>query len=172
VRRSIAAATLAGALAGLLGGCGVRPTGVVDAGVPARGLADQSVLRLYFVDGRQVRPVPRGDAPIGEPALALKLLMAGPDEQEIRAGFRTDIPDGMDVLDLQVTDRSITITVDVDTAALSTLALVQIGCTLTAARPQRAERLRPSIVLVSDPGPDPADPRASAPRRTAPECPG
>jgi hypothetical protein len=169
VSRSIAVATLAGALAGLLGGCGVRPTGVVDAGEPARGLADQSVLRLYFVDGRQVRPVPRGDAPTGDPALALKLLMAGPDEREIRAGFSTDIPDGMGVLDLRVTDRSITITVDVDTEAMSELALTQIGCTLTAAQVRQAGPPRPSIVLVGGPGA--ADPRGSAPRRTAPECP-
>jgi Sporulation and spore germination len=172
VRRSIAVATLACALAGLIGGCGVRPTGVVDAGVPAQGVADQSVLRLYFVDGRQVRPVPRGDVPTGDPALALKLLMAGPDEREIRAGFRTDVPDGMGVLDLRVTDRSITITVDVDMDALSELALVQISCTLIAARTPRSERPRPSIVLVGDPGPNAADPQATAPRRTAPECPG
>ena len=171
MRRSIAAAALAGALAGLLGGCGVRPTGVIDAGEPARGLADQSVLRLYFVDGRQVRPVPRGNAPTGDPGLALKLLLAGPDEREIRAGLHTDIPASMGVVDLRVIDRSITITVDVDVEALSALALVQIGCTLTAARPQTG-RPRPSIVLVGDPGLSTADPPASALRRTAPECPG
>lgn len=164
--RSIAAAVVAGALAGLLGGCGVRPTGVVDAGEPARGLADRSVLRLYFVDGRQVRPVPRGDLPAGDPAIALKVLIAGPDEREIRAGFSTDIPDGMGVSDLRVTDRSITITVDVDPEALSTLALTQIGCTLTAAHLLRAGQPRSSIVLLGDPGPG-----GGAPGRTAPECP-
>jgi hypothetical protein len=171
VRRPVAAVALAGALTGLLGGCGVRPSGVIDAGEPAEGLAERSVLRLYFVDGRQVQPVPRGGTPTGNPAVALKLLMAGPDERETRAGFSTDIPAKLGVLDFQVTDRSITIAVNVGTDSVSELALTQIGCTLTAALGLRPGRQRPSIILVGSPGPEPLDPKGSGRGRAAPECP-
>ncbi|MGW5691206.1 GerMN domain-containing protein [Streptomyces asiaticus] len=57
--------------------CGVRPTGVVDGGEPAKGLTKD--LRIYYVRGSALQGVTRPDASIEEPNGALKLLSDTPD---------------------------------------------------------------------------------------------
>ncbi|WP_249924343.1 hypothetical protein [Streptomyces alboniger] len=76
-----------------LTGCGVRPTGVVDAGGSASGLTKG--LRLYFVsESGRLEGVPRPDQPIRAPVDVVKLLMGGPSEAEKRSGLTTLLTDG------------------------------------------------------------------------------
>lgn len=88
-RPGTAVAALLGVLLGalLVGGCGVRPTGVIDAGEPASGLTKG--LRLYYVsEAGRLEGVSRPDTEIRELAAVIKLLMA-PTEAERRTGLST-----------------------------------------------------------------------------------
>jgi hypothetical protein len=72
--------------------CGIPATGVVEAGGPASGTLP--ITQVYFVrDGRLVA-MPRTTALPGDPAAALRLLMAGPMAGEGRSGedVSTEIP--------------------------------------------------------------------------------
>ncbi|MFI2415753.1 hypothetical protein [Streptomyces sp. NPDC018947] len=64
------------ALGILLAGCGVPPTGVVEAGEPASGLTRGA--RLYFASAGGLRPVPVDDTEITNLDTVLKLLLLGP----------------------------------------------------------------------------------------------
>ncbi|QEU92780.1 hypothetical protein [Streptomyces kanamyceticus] len=89
VRRGVALAVTALVLTG----CGVRPTGVVDAGEPASGLTKG--LRIYFVsETGRLEGVSRPDERVREPAAVIKLLMTGPDESERRSGLTTLVRSG------------------------------------------------------------------------------
>ncbi|MGW2225171.1 hypothetical protein [Streptomyces formicae] len=88
-----AVALAAAALVLTLAGCGVRPTGIVDAGEPASGLTKG--LRIYFVsETGRLEGVTRSDEPLREPAAVIKLLMSGPDESERRSGLTTLVHGG------------------------------------------------------------------------------
>ncbi|MEU5400616.1 hypothetical protein ABZ348_15155 [Streptomyces sp. NPDC005963] len=69
---------------GLLG-CGVQPTGVVDAGEPASGLT--SGARLYFASNSGLRGVSLIDKEIKDLASVIKLLALGPSPTEQRDGL-------------------------------------------------------------------------------------
>ncbi|MFI8291877.1 hypothetical protein ACIGBL_22335 [Streptomyces sp. NPDC085614] len=79
-RRVAAVALLMTAIAG----CGVRPTGVVDAGEPASGL--RTGLRIYFATDSGLRGVPRL-VELKELNSAVKLLTAGPNASEQSSGL-------------------------------------------------------------------------------------
>ncbi|WP_037853550.1 hypothetical protein [Streptomyces sp. NRRL S-340] len=67
---------VAAVLGVVLTGCGVPPTGVVEAGGPASGLT--SGARLYFASAGGLRAVPVGDREIRDLAAVVKLLLLGP----------------------------------------------------------------------------------------------
>jgi hypothetical protein len=74
------------ALALLLAGCGVQPSGVADAGQPPTGLAPG--VTLYFLDAnRQLRPQPRQTGHLGTISDAVSLLLTGPGD----SGLHTEI---------------------------------------------------------------------------------
>ncbi|MFF0744173.1 hypothetical protein ACFYVL_27620 [Streptomyces sp. NPDC004111] len=79
-------AALGIALGGLLAvGCGVRPTGVIDAGEPATGLSRG--MRLYYVSDTGLRAVPRPDLEVTNIASVVKHLTLGPSPAELRGGL-------------------------------------------------------------------------------------
>ena len=120
---------LAVVLSGLLAGCGVQPTGVVNAGDAPRGI--RGFGRLYFVRDATVLPVlrqlPREPATINE---LLTLLAAGPSSGEQAAGLRTKVPPGLKPLGSFATGSGLVILADAPGLDRSDVALQQISCTL------------------------------------------
>ncbi|MFF4169413.1 hypothetical protein [Streptomyces sp. NPDC001744] len=74
-----------GALGLALAGCGVQPTGPVEAGGPAGGLTRG--MRLYFASDGGLRAVPLLDREITSLNAAVKLLAQGPPPAERRDGL-------------------------------------------------------------------------------------
>ncbi|MFI8437279.1 hypothetical protein ACIGJO_26765 [Streptomyces sp. NPDC079020] len=66
-------------------GCGVQPTGVIDAGEPASGPTRGA--RLYFASDGGLRGVPLLDREIKNLGTVMKLLSAGPSPSEQRDGL-------------------------------------------------------------------------------------
>ncbi len=118
-------------IAGLLAGCGIQSTGVVDAGEPAEGVAVGG--NVYLVGtADQVEAVPRTGLGGGDVEAAVVSLLAGPEDVERAAGFRSALPDGVTLLSLRRTDNGAALTLSVDPAEFSELALTQLSCTVTA----------------------------------------
>ncbi|MEU7578761.1 hypothetical protein AB0B50_14280 [Streptomyces sp. NPDC041068] len=135
-----------------LAGCGVRPTGVVDAGEAAGGLTKG--LRIYFVDetGR-LQGVSRSDENVRETTAVIKLLMGGPDEGEQRAGLNTLVKEGQ----FEVTGGGSRLTLRmpdtlIDPTSVSDRNLTgQLVCSLARASAvlDKSERTRPDDVRVT-----------------------
>jgi hypothetical protein len=69
--------------------CGISPTGAVEAGAPAEGVAP--TVRVYFVrDGALVAVDRRTTAPVGVEA-AVTLLLGGPSPPERKKGMTTHL---------------------------------------------------------------------------------
>jgi hypothetical protein len=149
--RGRAAAMLMASLAAVLTGCGVRPTGVVDAGEPATGL--QSGVQVYFVWGNGLRPVvlpARGE----DDGYVLQLLFDGPDADARAAGLRTAIPAGTQLVPAAVLADNREAMIGVfgsDPARLSRLARAQIACTAIAGLAQRGEHVE-TVTIASKAG--------------------
>lgn len=145
-------ASLSAVLAGLvLAGCGVRPTGVVDAGEAAGGLTKG--LRIYFVsETGRLEGVTRSRT-IRAPADVIKLLMSGPSKAEQQAGLTTLVEGGA----FDVTGKGDHLTVRVpdlliDPTALDDRNLTgQLVCSLARAQAVLDERgrTRPDDVRVT-----------------------
>ncbi|MCM2389784.1 hypothetical protein [Streptomyces albipurpureus] len=73
------------ALGSALMGCGVQPTGVVDAGGPASGLT--SGMRLYFASDSGLRGVSLLDRKTESLGGVMKRLAEGPSPSEVRDGL-------------------------------------------------------------------------------------
>ena len=72
------------ALALLLAGCGVQPSGVTDAGRAPTGVA--SGVTLYFVDDQdRLRPQLRSTGRLGPMSEAMSLLLTGPGHSGLRS---------------------------------------------------------------------------------------
>jgi hypothetical protein len=133
------------ALTVALAGCGVRPTGVVDAGEPAKGPAPQSSdgadsagqfgpgMVLFFVRGNALVPSVRQGQPADSPQVALQFLVKGTDARERALGMFSELPSDTGVLQLgQQGNGTITVFMESDPNALSDRAARQIICTLGA----------------------------------------
>ncbi|MEE1736548.1 hypothetical protein PUR49_08545 [Streptomyces sp. BE147] len=72
-------------------GCGVQPTGVIDAGEPASGPTRGA--RLYFASDGGLRGVPLLDREIENLDTVMKLLSAGPSPSEQRDGLTSLVQD-------------------------------------------------------------------------------
>jgi hypothetical protein len=74
------------AIALLLAGCGVRPTGVSDGGTAPTGVAPG--VTLYFLDAHdRLTPDLRRTGHLGTLPEALALLLAGPGGSDLRTGI-------------------------------------------------------------------------------------
>ncbi|MEV0780712.1 hypothetical protein ACIBLA_01625 [Streptomyces sp. NPDC050433] len=152
--RSLAVLAGALALAGAVGGCGIRTTTVpVDAGAaPSRvpcevaegNLTTQAQpgapVRVYLVCGSELVPVERAASIPGEKALGDRLrvaralveeLLEQPSSTEREAGFTTYVRGPLQVSGARAGDPPGTLRLSRQPEDLPTAALAQIVCTLT-----------------------------------------
>lgn len=158
-RRTGRALLAGGLLLALLApGCGVRPSDVIRGRPAVSGPAQGTGLYL-LARGELVlvlRPAKADPSPANSsPADALALLAAGPEENERRQGFTSDVPAGLDPVTVTSgADPSGGLTVRTTTAArpLSTDAADQIICTVADAAAQVgfAENFAPVTIVGSD----------------------
>ncbi|MFJ2771150.1 hypothetical protein [Streptomyces sp. NPDC087300] len=136
----------------VLTGCGVRPTGVVDAGEPASGLTKG--LRIYFVsETGRLEGVTRSGEGFDEPGAVIKLLLSGPDESEQRAGLTNlvrggqyDVTGSGDRLTVRIVDMAL------DPASVNDRNFTgQLVCSLARAQAvfDKSGRTRPDDVRVT-----------------------
>ncbi|MEU8284979.1 hypothetical protein AB0C01_11645 [Micromonospora sp. NPDC048905] len=135
------------------GGCGVRPSGVIT-GRPAVSGPSRGVGLYLLAQGELVLALRPASAD-ASPANALTLLAAGPDENERKQGFTSEVPAGLDPVTLTSgTNRSDDLTVRTAGAArsLSSRAADQIICTVADAAAQSglAENSTPVTIVGSD----------------------
>ncbi|MBH5337438.1 hypothetical protein IHE55_22810 [Streptomyces pactum] len=140
------------ALTTALAGCGVRPTGVLDAGEPAGGLGRG--MRLYFASDDGLQPVPRPDVRLTSLDGALKLLIGGPSASEREAGL-TNLVDWLATIDARAAapDRVTVHLTDGEGPVEPDLSVGQLVCTLARAqsllRGSRPDRVRVTLVHTS-----------------------
>ncbi|MDL4817928.1 hypothetical protein [Actinomadura opuntiae] len=84
---TIAAAALAAAVTA---GCGVRPTGVIDAGQPVEAAGNSGTITVYLAQGKKVVPVVRPGLP-GNPYLGLNQLSVRVTSGERLQGLHTEV---------------------------------------------------------------------------------
>lgn len=158
-RRPARTVLIAAGLAALLTGCGIQPTGAVDAGSPPGGLVPQSTsaplldgVAVYLYRGGELVPVVRpaeverfsgiGDLNvITVGGIALHALLNGPSEADASAGLRTELPPGIDADSIGFRKFGlglVEVVLDVAVDDLSSGARYQLSCTLNRAVFQRA----------------------------------
>jgi hypothetical protein len=117
------------ALVLLLGGCGVRPTGVVYAGdAPVATAPAAPTAPVYFLEKEQPTPVTRAVDPVDVQGV-YDVLLQGPSAAEHAAGLRTEL-DGVKQISIRdLGDRQIYIEVIPPTASLTQGAYAQLYCT-------------------------------------------
>ncbi|MCG5470229.1 hypothetical protein LADH09A_004173 [Micromonospora sp. LAH09] len=164
-RRTGRALLAGGLLLALLApGCGVRPSDVIRGRPAVSGPAQG--MGLYLLARGELVLVLRPAKADPSPADALALLAAGPEENERRQGFTSDVPAGLDPVTVTSgADPSGGLTVRTTTAArpLSADAADQIICTVADAAAQVgfAENSAPVTIV----GPDGARPPRRCPIR-------
>ncbi|WP_255136978.1 hypothetical protein [Streptomyces somaliensis] len=143
-RRLRARAALAAALTALTAlttaGCGITPTGPLDAGAPASGVrrpgGEDRTVRLYFAGPYGLRAVTRPtDRPLG-PQQALDLLLEGPTPAEGERGLISRVPSAAGRLTATATGGAVDVFVpgSVGGGDLDVTAITQIACTAAHAR--------------------------------------
>ncbi|MFB9835808.1 hypothetical protein [Actinoallomurus acaciae] len=114
------------AVALLLAGCGVRPSGVTDGGEAPTGVAPG--VTLYFVDARgALSPQPRRTGHLGGIPEAMALLLSGPGESDLH----TDISSSSTTqVVVTVTSGFIRLMVPLSIHEVTPLGIDQIVCTV------------------------------------------
>ncbi|MFF3276061.1 hypothetical protein ACFYWU_34770 [Streptomyces chrestomyceticus] len=151
--------TLGGLLTGVLGalsataltGCGIAPTGVIDAGEPAHGLKAPGKpapdVQLYFLGPTGLRPASRpATAPVG-PEEAINLLLKGPNDAERQRGLTNVLPVLPGRVTAEAEDGKVTVHVPMNAKRLDTPSMSQLVCTAANASVPGARN--PSEVLVT-----------------------
>jgi hypothetical protein len=137
----------------LLGGCGVRPTGVVYAGEAPIGTASPSPqAQVFFLADGVPTPVRRAVGP-GDPQLVFDALLSGPTREERAKGLNTELTGVKSIVVQDLGGHALLVETVPPAMKLSAGAFAQIFCT-GAALPDRPE-LKISY-LVDDSEPDPS----------------
>jgi hypothetical protein len=113
----------------LLGGCGVRPTGVVYAGEAPSATASASPRsEVFLLDQGTPTPVPRvvGSS---DPQLLFDALLRGPTPEELRRGLTTELSEVKWISVHDLGDRTLLVETIPPTLKLSPKAFAQIYCT-------------------------------------------
>ncbi|MFH9419638.1 hypothetical protein [Streptomyces sp. NPDC017529] len=144
-------AALGGLLIGALAGCGIAPTGVIDAGEPAHGLKAPGKpapdVQLYFLGPTGLRPASRpATAPVG-PEEAINLLLAGPNDAERQRGLSNVLPLLPGPVTAEARDGAVTVHLPTNAKRLDTPSMSQLVC--TAANASVPGGRRPSDVQVT-----------------------
>ena len=134
-------ALLTGLVAGLtLAGCGVPPSGVIQAGPAASGIfppggaepTTATVIPLYFVHDGALKPYPRKTVTPTDVQSVLDMLFAGPIGQE-SSSATTNLPRLAGAPELTIDgSRVLTVRLPEEAGHLGKLALMQLTCTLAA----------------------------------------
>jgi hypothetical protein len=138
------------ALALLLAGCGIQPTGVIDAGQAPTGVTQG--VTLYFVDANdRLRPQLRRTGHLGTISEALAWLLSGPV-----SGLRTQITatEGVTRVFVETTPDLIQLRLPLATYEVTPLGIDQIVCTTLGVWVQsggsRTTRVRLDFTLGAD----------------------
>jgi hypothetical protein len=145
--RSAARAVALPAAAGLLlTGCGIKPTGVIESGAPAKMTVTvpngESLVYYLTPDDRLAPSSVWYTSPT--PGGALARLLIGPSEQEKAAGLRTAVPavdftTATEVRVLQTNSDVIEVLLPIAVDGLPELARRQLVCTALSATPSHYE---------------------------------
>lgn len=111
-----------------LAGCGVRPSGAIK-GVPAPD-GDVEGTVLFLLSGGRPTAVVRPSTVAASPIEALKMLAAGPNDQERVQGLTSEVPQDAVPADVSVGSAGATVTLSINASGLSTVAIEQIACTV------------------------------------------
>jgi hypothetical protein len=113
-----------------LGGCGVRPTGIISAGEPPQADHHHAPNTVYFLQRGKLVPVQRPGVD-GDIDLPFRQLVLGPTETERRHGITSDVP-----ADLNTTfdGNVVRILLNYKDHGFSRRAWAQVACTV-ASRP-------------------------------------
>ena len=138
----------AAAMVLLLGGCGVQPSGVTDAGEAPTGVAPG--VTLFFVDDRgALKPQQRQTRQLGTVIEAVTLLL---DAGDPGAGLRSEIePDSVTRVPVTITGDTIELHLPITTRDVTPLGIDQIVCTALATHVQAGGS--PRIRAPTPPGP-------------------
>lgn len=126
-------------------GCGVRPSGVSDAGEAPTGVAPG--MTLYFVDEDGLRPQFRRTERLGTVSDAVSLLLSGPGDSEVRTEIA---PTPVTSVEVTTHPETIELRVPLDIEDVTPLGIDQIVCTARTSHVQNggSERTRVRIHFV------------------------
>jgi hypothetical protein len=163
-------AAAAGALVCVLAGCGIRPTGVVNAGDAPRATATSLPRsQVYFVLRGMPQPVERAVAPWDTQAV-FDALLAGPTAQERARGLRTELTS--DVVIRAIDSRVIFVESRDRASKRAVIGYMQISCTargLPGAPPVKMPGFpEKKLGIQADPCPSSTGP-AAPPMETSPD---
>lgn len=144
----------AAAVALLLGGCGVQPSAVTDAGDAPTGVAPG--VTLFFVDDQgRLRPQQRETRQLGTVVEAVTLLL---DAGDPGAGLRSEIKSSsVTRVSVTVTEDTIELHLPITARDVTPLGADQIVCTALATHVQSGGSPRTAVRLsftISAPGSD------------------
>ncbi|MEU7169439.1 GerMN domain-containing protein [Streptomyces morookaense] len=133
-RRAMTVSAGSAALLGVLAGCGIEPTDVVEVGLPATGVKRPGTrvedAILYFASQ------PGGVLPLHRPAggevtaeEAVQLLMKGPNDAERMRGLYSELPRDVRVVAIATEQGKVKIRLSGDAGRLSPVARQQVVCT-------------------------------------------
>ena len=121
----------------LLGGCGVRPTGVVYAGDAPTGTATASPqAQVFFLAQSMPIPVPRAVKP-GDAQGVFDALLAGPTPEERKEGLSTALIGVQQIVVHELDGATLFVETTPPAAKLPPIAFEQIYCTGMALPDQR-----------------------------------
>ncbi|BDM70006.1 hypothetical protein HEK616_34930 [Streptomyces nigrescens] len=139
--------TFGALLLSVVAGCGIRPTGVIDAGEPVTGLTKG--MRIYFASDTGLRGVSRPDLKLHSLDAVIKLLVAGPNASEQKSGLTNLVAfDGS----YHVSGDAHRVTLDAQDTYLSPDARLRNGqlvCSLARAQAALHPKLRPDDIQVT-----------------------
>ncbi|MGW7553385.1 hypothetical protein [Streptomyces rimosus] len=117
----------------LLTGCGISPTGYVQAGTPAQGIRQPGTAtytaRIFFLSPLGIHAAARpADGPVG-PQEALDLLVKGPTEAERARGLVSVVPPMPGRLTAVPANGAVSVYLPMAVARMEAAAVHQIACT-------------------------------------------
>ncbi|GAB2821915.1 hypothetical protein GCM10027176_27840 [Actinoallomurus bryophytorum] len=116
----------------LLGGCGVRPTGVVYAGdAPTATASASPQAEVFFLARKMLVPVPRTVRP-GDVQTVFDALLAGPTADERKRGLSTVLIGVQRIAVHELDGVTLLVETEPPAAKLSSIAFEQIYCTAMA----------------------------------------
>ncbi|WP_206502100.1 hypothetical protein [Streptomyces chrestomyceticus] len=116
-----------------LTGCGIAPTGYVQAGAPAQGIrqpgTDTYTARIFFLSPLGIHAAARpADGPVG-PQEALDLLMKGPTAAEKARGLVSVVPPMPGRLTAVPATGAVSVHLPTPVSRMEAAAIHQIACT-------------------------------------------